>query len=232
MNGIKIFLSWLFSLQPVERQVSDPIEKLLNGMRVTSKCRYNASVRLRRQSQFSFATTTVLSLGLILIPLLQNSDIKLSFPDKVLNMLQVFLAVSVLVYSVIIATARYETRSEALNDCGDKIKDLIRSLRQEVADSAQSGTKVNLAHYNQRYGEVSTDAENHARVDFVLASLEMSSDYCYTGCVRLLRYLRAGVLYSLPYLVPVTMIAIEIIFITDMIGATKILTPYFSPARI
>lgn len=220
------FFSWLLSLQPVEQTVNDPVEKLLNGMRVTSKCRYNASVRLKRQSQFSFITTTILSLGLILIPLLQNSNIALSFQDKVLNMLQVFLAVSVLVYSVIIATARYETRSEALNECGDKIKDLIRNLRREVAESKTSGVAVDLAHYNQRYGDVSTDAENHARVDFLLASLEMSSDYRYTGFVRLLRFAKGGILYSVPYWVPLAMIAVEIIFILDMVGATHILSPY------
>ncbi|EML1598635.1 SLATT domain-containing protein [Burkholderia cenocepacia] len=224
------FFVWLLSLRPVEDDVTDPVQKLMNGMRVTSKCRYNASVRLKRQNQFSFITTTILSLGLILIPLLQNSNIKLSFPDKVLNMLQVFLAVSVLVYSVIIATAHYETRAEALNDCGDKIKDLIRNLRREIAESKTSGVAVNLALYNQRYGDVSTDAENHARVDFMLASLEMSSDYCYTGIIRLFRFVRCGFICSIAYFVPISMIFVEIIFIADMLGITHILSPYLKQA--
>lgn len=48
------FLYWLFSLEPLEKTVLDPAEKLLNSMRVTARCRFNASVRLKRQSNFSF----------------------------------------------------------------------------------------------------------------------------------------------------------------------------------
>jgi hypothetical protein len=223
------FYRWFFSLEPVEQDVSDPVQKLLNGMRVTSKCRYNASIRLKRQSQFSFFATTLLSLGLILIPLLQNSDIQLAFPPKVLNMLQIFLAVAVLVYSVINATARYETRAEALNECGDKIKDLIRNLRREVAESKSSGVAVNLANYNQRYDDVSTDAENHGRVDFIMASLEMKGDYKYTGLLRAYMYAKSNVLFGLLFLVPACMLIVELIFVLDMLAVTTVFTPYLQP---
>lgn len=231
LKHLNAFYRWVFCLDPVEQDVHDPVQKLLNGMRVTSKCRYNASVRLKRQSQFSFFATTLLSLGLILIPLLQNSDIQLAFPPKVLNMLQIFLAVAVLVYSVINATARYETRAEALNECGDKIKDLIRNLRREVAESKASGQSVNLINYNQRYDDVSTDAENHARVDFILASLEMNGDYKYTGLIRLFMYLKAGFLYTLLFFVPSIMLIGEVIFVTDMLGITTVFTPYLLPVK-
>jgi len=230
-KNLHVFYRWVFCLDPVEQDVQDPVQKLLNGMRVTSKCRYNASVRLKRQSQFSFFATTFLSLGLILVPLLQNSDIQLAFTTKVLNMLQIFLAVAVLVYSVINATARYETRAEALNECGDKIKDLIRNLRREVAEGKASGKSVNLVHYNQRYDDVSTDAENHARVDFILASLEMNCDYKYTGLIRLYMYLKAGFLYTLLFVVPSIMLIGEVIFVTDMLGVTTVFTPYLLPVK-
>jgi hypothetical protein len=229
LTSMKSLFRWFFCLAPIEHEVQDPVQKLMNSMRVTSKCRYNASVRLKRQSQFSFLSTTVLSLGLILVPLLQNSDIKLAFPPKVLNMLQIFLAVAVLVYSVINATARYETRSEALNECGDKIKDLIRNLRREVAESKASGVSVDLAKYNQRYDDVSTDAENHTRVDFMLASLEMHSDYRYTGLLRAFIYFRASLLYAIPYAIPTLLLGGEIIFVTDMLGISKIFTPFLQP---
>ena len=220
---------WFFSLEAIEQDVQDPVQKLLNGMRVTSKCRYNASVRLKRQSQFSFFATTLLSLGLILVPLLQNSDIQLAFPPKVLNMLQIFLAVAVLVYSVINATARYETRSEALNECGDKIKDLIRNLRREASEGKTSGVTVDLAKYTKRYDEVSTDAENHDRVDFMLASLDMHRDYNYTGLVRFYMHLKCAFIYAIPYVVPALMLFGEVIFVTDMLGVTKKFTPFLLP---
>ena len=228
-SSLRSLFRWVFSLDPVEKDVTDPIQKLLNGMRVTSKCRYNASIRLKRQSQFSFFATTLLSLGLILVPLLQNSDIRLAFSPKVLNMLQIFLAVAVLVYSVINATARYETRSEALNDCGDKIKDLIRNLRREVAESKSSGVAVGLQAYNQRYDEVSTDAEIHSRLDFIMATLEMNNDYNYTGLLRIYMHLKSWVLYALLFAVPTAMLVAEVVFVLDMLSVTNVFTPFLQP---
>jgi hypothetical protein len=229
---VNFFFRWLFCLDPVEVDIQDPIQKLLNGMRITSKCRYNASVRLKRQSQYSFFATTLLSLGLILLPLLQNSDIQLAFPPKVLNMLQIFLAVAVLVYSAINATAHYETRSEALNECGDKIKELIRNIRHEVSESKTSGVAVDLANYNQRYNDVSTKAENHGRADFMLGSLEMSGDYKYTGVPRIYMYFKARLLYAIPYAIPSLLLIGEVIFITDMLAVTNFFTPYLQPVKI
>ena len=78
-----------------------------------------------------------------MIPLLENADIQLAYPPRVLNMLQIFLAVAVLVYSTINATAKYETRSERLNECGDRIKELIRELRADI-ETAKTGTAVDL----------------------------------------------------------------------------------------
>ncbi|GAB7540989.1 hypothetical protein CS8_006520 [Cupriavidus sp. 8B] len=140
------------------------------------------------------------------------------------------MAVAVLVYSVINATARYETRAEALNECGDKIKDLIRNLRRELAESSKSGVTVDLTKYNQSYDNVSTDAENHARVDFLFATLEMKEDYRYTGITRLYLYLKGTVLSITPYTIPTLMLLSEILFITDMLSITKIFTPYLAPA--
>lgn len=227
---ILIFFNWLFSLNPLEKTVADPSEKLLNSMRVTARCRFNASVRLQRQSNFSFFTTTILSLGLILIPLVQNSDISLAVTPKALNMLQIFLAVAVLVYSVINSTARYEVRSQALNECGDKIKELIRNLRTDIKQSLASDSTIALNRYHEQYNLISTDSENHSRVDFALASLEMKEDYCITGIPRIYHRLRAVLIYGIPYIVPCTLIAFEAIFILDMLGITEILTPYLKPA--
>ncbi|WP_415776268.1 SLATT domain-containing protein [Shewanella oncorhynchi] len=224
------FLTWLFSLKPLEKSVIDPADKLLNSMRITARCRFNASVRLQRQSNFSFFTTTILSLGLIFIPLVQNSDISLAFTPKALNMLQIFLAVAVLVYSVINSTARYEVRSQALNECGDKIKELIRNLRTDMKQPSASVSTIGLSKYHEQYNLISTDSENHSRVDFALASLEMKEDYCITGIPRIYHQLRAFFTYGIPYIVPCVFIAFEAIFILDMLRITEILTPYLKPS--
>ena len=130
MEVMKTIWIWLFSLCERERQVKDAAEKLQMSMRVTAKCRYNAAARLQLQGKFAFFTTTALSLGLIFVPLLQTSGVKLAFQTNVLSMMQIFLAVSVLVYSVVIGTARYEVRAETLTECGDKLKELIRAIER------------------------------------------------------------------------------------------------------
>ena len=222
----KLFV-WMFSLGPQEKVILDNTEKFLASMRVTAKCRYNASVRLLRQSKFSFLTTTVLSLGLIFIPLMQNSDVPLAFKGSVLNMVQIFLAVSILVYSVIIATAKYDLRAEKLNECGDELKDLIRSLKKDV----HLNTTLNdgeLSAYQKRYHDITTDTENHGRSDFNLASLEMKDDYFISGFPRLWLYFSSYIGILSAFAVPILMIGFEIIFITDMLGATTVFVEYLN----
>lgn len=223
--------NWLLSRQARERHVKDAAEKLQMSMRVTAKCRYNAAVRIQRQGKFAFFTTTVLSLGLIFIPLMQNAGVALAYKSNVLNMMQIFLAVSVLVYSVVIGTARYEYRTENLTECGDKLKELIRTLdkdRQTQGEPSGDG----LENKQERYSDIAQDTENHTRSDYRLAKLEMDNDYFITGIPRLLEYLFAYADRSTAYIVPILMIAFEVVFITDMIGLTCVLVPYFNGTSV
>jgi hypothetical protein len=134
---------WVLCLNERERTVKDTAEKLQMSMRTTAKCRYNAAVRLQHQSKYAFFTTTFLSLGLVFIPLIQNAGVSLAFKPNVLNMMQIFLGVAVLVYSVVIGTARYEIRSTQLTECGDKLKELIRELDKEREKSVDGKISTN-----------------------------------------------------------------------------------------
>lgn len=224
---MKRFYFWLFSLYPEEEtKTSSPAEKLVDSMRITSKCRFNASNRLSLRSKTSFFVTTILSLGLILIPLLQNSGVNLSFPPSVLNMLQIFLAVSVLIYSITIGTARYDLRSKELDECGQRIKQLIRDIR--VLNKEKDGiAKEKLEVINKEYNQILKESENHTRSDYKFSKLEMKSDYKITGIIRLWYFVSAHMQCYFPYLLPAFFLIVEIIFITDMLSITKILTPYF-----
>lgn len=223
-NKLNKFYDWLFSKGEIDRPQKDATERLQISIRVTAKCRYNAASRLQRQGKFAFFTTTILSLGLIFIPLMQNSGIQLEFPPSVLNMMSIFLAVAVLVYSVVIGTARYELRAENLTECGDKLKDLNRSIGKEI--SAKTDNVIILEKYQERYSDIVTDTENHTRRDYMLATLEMRRDYKITGLHRARLHITSKIATVLPYLLPITMLFLEAIFITDMVGATSLLTPY------
>jgi hypothetical protein len=222
------FFSWLFASSGRERVVKDAAEKLQMSMRTTAKCRYNASVRLQHQGKFSFFTTTVLSLGLVFIPLMQNSGVPLAFQANVLNMMQIFLAVAVLVYSVVIGTARYDMRAEQLTECGDKLKELIRSLDKEREAGAGIITPEKLAEFQKHYSDIVTDVENHERNDYRFATLEMVNDYFLTGFPRLKLYSEAQIARAFSYVLPALLMLMEVVFISDMIGATEIMTPYLN----
>ncbi|ELB7528185.1 SLATT domain-containing protein [Vibrio vulnificus] len=227
MEVIKKFFSWLFALDINERKDKNAVEKLKMSMRATAKCRYFAAARLQRQARFSFFTTTVLSLGLIFIPLMQSSGVKLAYDTNVLGMMQIFLAVSVLVYSVVIATARYDVRAEKLTECGDKLKELIRAIDREV-DAQKSMPDAELRVYQDRYSDISTDTENHISSDYKFAMLEMTRDYKITGIKRFQVWLAALVQSSIPLTLPAILLVIEVAFITDMVGASEVFTTYLN----
>jgi hypothetical protein len=215
------------STNPRENNISSPEEKLLFSMRMSSKCRFNASVRLKYLSNYSFFTTTILSLGLIFIPLYQNSVQNIPFSNPILSMVQIFLAVSVLVYSIVNATAKYDVRSATLDNCGVKIKVLIRRLRDDIHKSKHSNpkTQVNLDTYHQEYDTTIRESENHNRSDYIFAQLESTSDYFISGVPRLLLQLKGWIIFILPYLIPSIMMSFELVFILDILKITNIFTP-------
>lgn len=229
---MKYMLNWLFSRGSREREVKDASEKLQMSMRTTAKCRYNAAGRLQHHGQYSFFTTTVLSLGLVFIPLIQNAGVPLAFKANVLNMMQIFLGVAVLVYSVVIGTARYDMRSSQLTECGDKLKELIRSLEKDREAGNGVVTPEQLAIYQKNYSDIVTDVENHKRNDYQFAKLEMINDYFISGLPRLKLYVEAQSARFFEFLLPTLLMLMEVIFITDMMGATEILTPYLNGAAV
>lgn len=141
-------------------------------------------------------------------------------------MTQIFLAVSILVYSTINSTARYDLRAQVLSDCGDKLKEVIRELRTELIQ--KTDTKLALEEYHKKYNYIVTDSENHERIDYDFCVLEMKDDYSITGLVRLYCYIVAYIKYSWTYIVPVSVILAEAIIITDIINLTSFFTPYLS----
>jgi len=224
---LKAFFCWLFSTQLEEKPEHDPAKKLLNSMRLTANCRFNASVRLERLARYSFLTTTIFSLGLIFIPLYQKSGLSIPYSDEVINMLQIFLAVAVLVYSVVNATAKYDARAATLDACGVKIKELIRKLRYDISESEKSGVSINLEKYHQEYHVISSEPENHHRDDFIFATLEAKQDFDISGIPRLFSHLKARALYVIPYIIPTSMMVFEFFVITDILGVTGVFSDVF-----
>jgi hypothetical protein len=194
------------------------IQELDRSFVMAAKCRFLASARLKHIGIFASRTTIILSLGLIFIPLMQIAGLHLSFPERLLNVLQIFLAISVLVYSVINSQARYSVRSEKLNQCGDKIKELQRELSYRI----KNNDNPIYSEFHKRYVDIEVDAENHSRLDYQFARLDLISIYHLSGLRRLVVLVIAYFRKATTFLGPAAMFLIVFTIILDIL---KIWTP-------
>jgi len=224
-------VDWLFSRFPREKDRANETERLDVTMKTTAVNRYNASDRLKAQGKFTFFTTTTLSMGLIFIPLMQLADVHLALPDRILNAIQIFLAFAVLVYSIVIATARYDLRSDQLTGCGDNIKELIRELRREKEAAGGQVAKDKLAELQGRYAAITTDVENHTRNDYRLTILQLPELYTITGIVRGWTWMLFWLAYAAQFISSVVLIAIELAFILEVFGITSGLSHLLKPVH-
>ncbi|WP_421575621.1 SLATT domain-containing protein [Stenotrophomonas maltophilia] len=213
-----------FSFAPLDVPTEGPRENLIASMKTTAINRYNASNRLMWQSKIAFAVSTLFSLGLIFIPLMQLAKVPLHLSGDILGAIQIFLAVAILVYSIVIGTARYELRSEQLNDCGDKIKNLIRELRTAPRDIANEPQL--LAAFHQRYAAIIADVENHERNDYTLTILRSRDLFTLTVVGRAGHWLKYWISSLVPYLASIALVLTEVLLITDMFGATCVFSQY------
>lgn len=215
-------------LSPVEivKDEKDAVKNFLMSLKTTSVCRFNAAERIRTLSKGAFVTTTIFSLGLILIPLLQMIVRKEVYEAQTLSVIQIFLAVSVLVYSTIIGTAKYEVRASDLDRCGVDLKNMIREIRSELKDEKD----IDLKKYSDQYHEIIKNCENHNRSDFKKAQLYLT-EYWETHfiCRKLFR-LEIFIKNSLPYVPQFLLVILELIFLLDLLSITQILTKYLKVA--
>ncbi len=210
----------------VKREVA---ERFLKSLSTASICRYEAGARLKYRSIFSFQATIALSMGLIFIPLMQATSLKLAFPNEVLNMLQLFIAVAVLIFSVINSQSRYGIRAVYLNSCGDEIKKLEKVLTIRLSNADPSDL-IKIHDIQAEYNSIQVDVENHSRTDYHYAvikkvELRQLDVWGWIGLIWL--RVKARCKYLGPYVIPTTVVLFECILILDMLSITKIFSPMF-----
>ncbi|MGL5079132.1 MAG: SLATT domain-containing protein [Waterburya sp.] len=214
------------SLSPSDVECKTQRTKLIASMKTTAVNRYNASNRLIWQSKVTFSVSTLFSLGLIFVPLMQLAKAPLAMNGDVLSAIQIFLAVAILVYSIITGTARFEIRSEQLNDCGDKIKSLIRELR--IAPENEEKEASLLRDFQKQYEKIIADVENHDRSDYLLTIVRSPDLFILSFPGRVFWWLKYCCSSLVSYLPALALVVIEILLITDMFGITKIFSPYLN----
>jgi len=214
---MKKLFKWLFSNYPEDlKTIEDPSDKLAYNMKVTAKNRYNASSRIEWEKKINFFTNIILSLGLIFIPLMQNAEIEVPFKTSVLNMMQIFLAVSVLVFSIINSMANYEIRIEKLRECADGIRDLIREFRGIDKQS------IELKDYTEKYNNIVKICENHTPIDYIKTKFELRDNFKITGLRWVLLKIEYIFFRNIPFLASILLVIFELSFILEMLDLINI----------
>lgn len=215
-----------------QKQILNPDEELSISIDVMAKSKYNGSMRLARFSAFSNLTSYILSLALIFIPLIQLTSIHLAYPEKVLDSLQVFFAVAVLIYSVNSNAAQYEARARSLKESARKLEELSRKLKIDLAYVQDNNGALDLQLFNKMYSEILNTSEDHSRGDFAYATLQTPEMLNESGLRRqwLITKLSIKVRYGVieNYIFSVLLILAVIVVILDMLSVTHVLTRIFN----
>lgn len=190
----------------------------IRTMRITTNARFEAAKRLKKAAFICFIATTMASLGLILIPLLDLANINLRFSAEVLTCFQIFLAVNVLVYSSTVFAANYQARSKDFLSCADEIKNVINKLKFDIKEYKKGSLDaIDLEKWDSEYRKALENSENHEDIDYIVAlrsyndkeSIKNNKDIV----IRVKEFFKIYAFF-------IFLIFIEIVFIIDMLGIT------------
>lgn len=141
----------------------ESFSNLYKKVDATSKTRFHASRRLKLHSKLATYTIVLISLGLILISLMQAYKLGNNISSDLVALVQVFSAVAVLVYSLLIDKHDYSSLSEKMYSCASKLGELkqrIHPYLDKEFDQAPYDSFLNEYHNILRL------FETHSNNDF------------------------------------------------------------------
>ncbi|WP_272165651.1 SLATT domain-containing protein [Vibrio diabolicus] len=164
-----------------ERESS--FQNLYKKMDATSKTRFNASRRLKLHSMFSTYIIVFISLGLILVTLMQAYSLGSNINNKIVGLFQAFSSIAVLVYSLLIDRNDYSSTSEKMYSCAAQLGELKQEVRPYLAEEEHDEDRY--LEFKDKYHQLlklyETHSNNDFRGDYYRAKLEMPEDYEIKG---------------------------------------------------
>lgn len=148
----------------------------------TSKTRFHASRRLRYHSKFSTYIIVIISLSLILLSLMQAYKLGNLIETPYVGLIQVFSAIAVLVYSLLIDKNDYSSASEKMYSCAS----LLGELKQKIHPHLDNDHDQDLySDFRDEYYSILKVYETHSNTDFrgdyIRSRLEMPENYNVSG---------------------------------------------------
>lgn len=163
--------------------VEESFKNLYKKMDATSKTRFFASRRLKLHARLSTYTVVFISLALIFISLLQTYSLGKNTSSEYTSLVQVFAAIAVLVYSLLIDKNEYAALSEKMYSCASRLGELKQRMHPHKTVSNPSEDKYN--EFQKEYWQILELYETHSSNDFsadnLRARLEMPEHYGIKG---------------------------------------------------
>ncbi|WP_303293745.1 SLATT domain-containing protein [Marinobacter sp. ST-43] len=160
----------------------DSFGNLYKKVDATSKTRFHASRRLKLHSKLSTHTVVIISLGLILISLMQAYELGRNISSDLVALVQVFSAIAVLVYSLLIERNDYSNLSEKMYSCAAKLGELKQKIYPHLGQSFDAEAYDKLRNeYHSVLKLFETHSNSDFRADYFRAKLEMPENYDIKG---------------------------------------------------
>jgi hypothetical protein len=161
----------------------ESFDNLYKKIDATSKTRFHASRRLRLHAKSATYTVVAISLGLILVSLMQAYDLGNNIQSKLVGLIQIFSAVAVLVYSLLIDKNDFSSLSEKMYSCASKLGELKQKVHPFLGQSEHDHEQYNK--FRDEYHRILKLYEMHSnndfRGDYIRAKLEMPENYMIKG---------------------------------------------------
>ena len=144
--------------------------------------RFHASRRLKLHSKCATYTVVLISLGLILLSLMQAYGLGNHIQSKLIGLIQVFSAIAVLVYSLLIDKNDYSSLSEKMYSCASRLGELKQKIHPHLGkDHDEKIYTEFLTEYHGILKLFETHSNNDFRGDYTRAKLEMPENYKIEG---------------------------------------------------
>ena len=148
----------------------DAYEKLGDNVYIVTKNYFAASRRLALHESASQWTLSLLSLGLIIIPLLTVTKMPLRYEQNVVDFAAISLAVTVLMFSLLIGANKHAVRSEKMHQAGLELNELMREMRYLTNDPKKM---ERYQEFDRKYSSILQRYENVEDIDYTKGKISI-----------------------------------------------------------
>jgi hypothetical protein len=149
-------------------------DELYRRVYITARASFCAARRLELQSRWSQWTIAMASVALLFIPLAQTFDFELRISTRMLNVLEILLAVIVLVFSLLIGAEIHLIKADKMQRRGLELASIYYALepyRKKEEDNAL------YTGFCTKYDSVLERYDNHLPIDYLEFTLTKKRDY-------------------------------------------------------